>query len=88
MLHSKQKVNRKITNVGLTANKRAYALWERSDREPKGSKAKPQKKSNEGVDFGAKRSETLIYIYFIYMFNNIFSTSESLRAPRVSEVYE
>lgn len=25
------------------------------------------KKSNEGVDFGAKRSETLIYIYFIYI---------------------
>ena len=46
------------------------------------------KKSNEGVDFGAKRSETLIYIYFIYMFNNIFSTSDSLRAPRVSKVYE
>ena len=25
------------------------------------------KKSNEGVDLGAKRSETLIYIYFIYI---------------------
>lgn len=37
------KVNCKITNVELTTNKRAYALWERSDREPKGSKAKPQK---------------------------------------------
>ena len=48
------------------------------------------KKSNEGVDLGAKRSETLIYIYFIYIlyiFNNIFSTSANLRAPRVYEVY-
>lgn len=65
VLHSKQKVNRKITNVGLNAR----------GRKPSGSGATESrrlqgealKKSNEGVDLGAKRSETLIYIYFIYI---------------------
>ena len=64
-------------------------------RKPSGSEAtesrmalgEASKKSNEGVDLGAKRSETLIYIYFIYMFNNIFNTSANIRVPRVFEFY-
>ena len=31
------------------------------------NKGEASKKSNEGVDFGAKRSETLIYIYILYI---------------------
>ena len=52
--------------LDLLPTKRAQALWERSDREPKGSKGEASKKSNEGVDFGSKRSETQ-FIYILYI---------------------
>ena len=75
MLRLKQKVSRKITNVGLIANKRG--------RKPSGSEAtesrrtlrRSLKKSNEGVDLGSKRSETL-FIYILYICLIIYLTPQ------------